>query len=218
MRIHWEIPGAGGDHVLDVLPAVVGSRVHVRLDGVVALDLRKPTPQSPWQYGELQVDDEIVGLALIWNVAGMHTDLFRNGSSNVDGRSIDEARASAPTPMTGYQLWFHGSITGVSSSRVMPPGLRVAVGCAIAGILAAGLLRFPNLVEATVLEVSFVIMMVAYLWGWAVVTARANRHLLGHPEFGDVRRVVAIGAVFLGFPVVTALVIAGAVALARMLA
>jgi hypothetical protein len=188
-----------------------------RLDDIAVLDLRKPTPQHPWQFGRLQVDGETLGIALTWNIAGMHTDLFRNGLSIVDGRSLDEARASAPAPVTGYQLWFRGPLTGVSSSRLIPPGLRFAVECAIAGVLATGLLHLPNLVAAAVLAASLVILMVAYLWVWAVVTARANQYLLGHEELGDARRVVAIGAVFLGYPVVTLVVIALAVAFARML-
>ena len=47
-RLHWAIPAGGSEHVLDMIPGVLGS-VAVEVDGRTVGHVPKPTPRRPWR-------------------------------------------------------------------------------------------------------------------------------------------------------------------------
>jgi len=104
-RLRWSFELGGASHELDLLVDLAPSTVTVVVDGRVLTKVDKPTPERPWIEQTLDVAGETAVLAVTSGEA-IQSDLFVRGVSLIDGRSLDDARAAAPTPVRGYARWF----------------------------------------------------------------------------------------------------------------
>jgi len=198
-RLHWEVEAGGRRHPLDILPGL-GRSVAVEVDGRRVARLPKPTRQRPWQQTDVRVDGEEVTVALVHHLAVMRTELFRNGVSVRDGRSIEAAAAAAPVPLTNYEAWLgeyyrpRPSGPGSRWARAWPwiVALSLVVWfVAVAGAPVPAGLRLPL---AGVLLVSGRILVFAVAWWMGLVAERAHRALLDRPSLGDWRIVLWFAA------------------------
>ena len=173
--------------------------------------LSKPKPQRPWQEAVLEIDGQPVIVALIWNRPIMRTDVFVAGRSLIDGRTIDEARQSAPNPLSDYEVWIGGHFQNVVPPRrpVLPP--RFALVALAAALPVVGWLaldpRPSGPGAGAVVAIALVTLAVIWFRSWFVVMERAHVHLLDHPELGDVGRQVRFFAVVLGYPLASGAVV-----------
>jgi hypothetical protein len=204
-RLHWFVEVAGGTHDVEILPGLLRS-IGIDLDGHRVAEVLKPDKQHPWREVSFDCDGHPAAAALTWAFPVMHTDLFIDGRSLIDGRGLEAARQAAPEPARGYNLWMDpGFRLGIDHLRFLPRGVLVAVVAALlvfAAFVAAGRRVSGPLAGGAVL-LDFSVLAGAWLYWWLVVTVRLNRYLLAHCELGDARRLAAFWAAFLGWPVVT---------------
>ena len=203
-RLHWTFEIDGDRHTIDLLPTLLTGSVNVDLDGRRVTRLSKPRPQDPWRERALVVGGRAVLVAVIW-AAVMQTDVFIDGRSVLDGRSIDERRRDAPEAVHGYELWFGRFVGG----GVLPTTLEVAYLAAIAGVfglitVAALWVRGvepPRVALGGILYAAALFLILMGVQLWFGLTGEVNRRLLARPDLGDARRVALISIAFIGLPV-----------------
>lgn len=220
-RLHWTIEGGGGEHILDLIPGVLGS-VAVEVDGRTVGHVAKPTPQQPWHETRIEIDREPVDVALIWNRPVVHTDVFVRGRSIRDRRTIEQAREAAPRPATNYETWIGGLY------RYRRPMWRPILSpvMAIAGVVSALALvviliwmsRASGLILGVVAVVAMVLGYTVWFMTWTALMARVHLALLRRPELGETRRLAWFTAAMLGYPVLSVAVVVLVYGIARSLA
>ena len=193
-RLHWTMNVGAERHLIDILPDAYRSGISIDVDGRTVLRMRKPTEPRPRVEGSFDVAGTEVVIALEWNGPIMRTNVYIDGVSLLDGGHIETDRAAAPRPVRGYDLWFRPPVRGPIDPPLMSPLLAAlaAVSGLVVFIVPVPIL-LPRLVGALYLAG-------LWFWTWYVLTARTNAYLLRRPELGDLRRVLAMGAVFLGYP------------------
>jgi hypothetical protein len=220
-RLHWTIQAGLGEHVLDLIPGVLGS-VAVEVDGRTVGHVPKPTAQQPWRASTIEIDRDHVDVALIWNRPEMYTDVFVAGRSVRDRRTLEQARAAAPSPATNYETW----VGGLYRYRrriwrpILSPGMAVL---AIISVLALVVMliwmaRPSGLVAGIVVIVAMVVGYVVWFTTWTALMARVHLALLRRPELGETRRLAWFTAAMLGYPVLSVAVVVLVYGVARSLA
>jgi hypothetical protein len=220
-RLHWTIEAGGGEHILDLIPGVLGS-VAVEVDGRTVAHVAKPTPQDPWHETRIEIDSEPVDVALIWNRPVLHTDVFVGGRSVRDRRTLEQARAAAPRPATNYETW----IGGLYRYRrpmwrpILSPWMAIiAVVSALAlGVVLIWMARPSGLIAAAVVVVAMVVGFWVWFTTWTALTTRVHLALLKRPELGETRRLAWFTAALLGYPVLSVAVVVLVYGVARSLA
>jgi hypothetical protein len=220
-RLHWTIEVDGGEHILDLIPGVLGS-VAVEVDGRMVGHVAKPTPQQPWHETRIEIDREPVDVALIWNRPIVHTDVFVRGRSVRDRRTIEQAREAPPRPATNYETWIGGLY------RYRRPMWRPILSpvMAIAGVVSALALvvvliwmsRASGLILGVVAVVAMVLGYTVWFTTWTALMARVHLALLRRPELGETRRLAWFTAAMLGYPVLSVAVVVLVYGIARSLA
>jgi hypothetical protein len=220
-RLNWTITAGGGEHILDLIPGVLGS-VALVVDGRTVGHVAKPAPQQPWHETRIEIDGEPVDVAVSFNRPVMHTDVFVGGRSVRDRRTLDQARAAAPRPVTNYETWigglfsYHRPTWGPILSR--RTGI-IAVLCALAvGVVLVGMSRPSGLLAVVLLTVGFYGGLVIWFVTWRAVMARVHLALLRRPQLGDQQRVAWFTAAMLGYPVLSVAVVVLVYGVARTLA
>ena len=220
-RLHWTIESGGGEHTIDLIPGVLGS-VAVEVDGRTVDHVPKPTPQEPWRETRIEIDDELVDIAVIWNRPVLYTDVFMRGRSVRDRRTLEQAREAGPRPATNYETW----IGGIFRYRrpmwrpILSPVMAVlAVASALALVVMVFWAARPSGLIAGFL---FIVAMVVGSWvwftTWSALMARVHLALLKRPELGETRRLAWFTAAMLGYPVLSVAVVVLVYGVARTLA
>ena len=220
-RLHWTIDAARGEHILDLIPGVLGS-VAVEVDRRTVGHVPKPSPQEPWRETRIEIDGEPVDVALIWNRPVLQTDVFVGGRSVRDRRTIDQARAATPRPATNYETWVGGMY------RYRRPMWRpiLSPGMAVLAVISAGALLLilvwmaqpTGLIAGVVVIVALVLGYWVWFTTWTALMARVHLALLRRPELGETRRLAWFTAAMLGYPVLSVAVVVLAYGVARSLA
>ena len=220
-RLHWTIETAGGEHVLDLIPGVLGS-VAIQVDGRTVGHGAKPTPQQPWRETRIEIDDEPVEVVLISNRPVMFTDVFVNGRSIRDRRMLEQAREAGPPPATNYETWI-GGLYGYRRPMwrpILSPGMAIiAVISAVALIdILVWMARPSGLLAALVVVVAMVLGYVVWFTTWTALMARVHLALLKRPDLDETRRLAWFTAAMLGYPVLSVAVVVLVYGVARSLA
>jgi hypothetical protein len=214
-RLHWAVEVADQAHDIEIMPSLLAS-VGIDLDSRRVAEVPKPAKQHPWREVSFACDGHPVVVALTWALPVMHTDVFVDGRSLIDGRRLEATRLAAPAPVNGYDHWMNpGFRLGIDKPRFLPTAARVPVVVAVLALVAltaAGRQVSGPLVGGAALIALSVLAGVWFYW-WLVVTVRVNRYLLAHPELGNARRLAAFWGVFLGWPVASVGLVALPVAL-----
>jgi len=220
-RLEWTVEAGGGEHILDLIPGVLGS-VAVQVDGRTVGRVPKPTPQRPWRETRIEIDGEPVDVAVISNRPVMHTDVFVGGRSVRDRRTLEQAREAAPRPATNYETW----IGGYYGHRrpmwrpVLSRGMAIlAVISAVAlVVLLVWMARPSGLLAGLAVIVALVLGYWAWFTTWTALMARVHLALLKRPELGETRRLAWFTAAMLGYPVLSVAVVVLVYGVARSLA
>jgi hypothetical protein len=189
----------GMAHRLTLVPSFVRPWVAVEIDGRPMTRLRTPSRREPWRAATLHLDGVTITVALIHAWIGMRTDVFVEGRSLSDGRTIAEVRAQGPIPVRGYERWFGDFV----AERWRPSRWETAYVAAICGLLVGlpyavvGIIggRAPVIAIAAGLAAAAAISFVFLtLIAWSGLLGRLNVRLLARPDLGDWRRAL----IFLG--------------------
>jgi hypothetical protein len=210
-RLHWSIPTGGRGHQLDLVPGVIGRSVRVVLDGQTVARLSKPSQQHPWREADVTIDGETLIVALIWHVPVMRTDVFAGGRSLLDGRTVDDARQAAPAPRSDYEVWLRGLYRArIPAKRQLITPLMALVALASVVALAFLMVWQPRPAGPLAGLVAAIAMVgAALIWfrSWAVITDSAHGWLIVRPELGDPVRVLGFFGAFIGYAVVSVVVV-----------
>lgn len=206
-RLQWSLDTGARSYALDLFPAAFGGSVSLQIDGRVVRRMPKPKPQRPWQETALEIDGQPVVVALIWHHPVMRTDVFLGARSLLDGRTIDDVRKAAPSPMSNYATWVGGLFWNkVAPRRPFLPRMLglVALAAIVVPVALFALLPRPiglavGLAWAVVAFVAYLIVLLIWVRSWGVVAERAHLHLLTRPELGDAGRLVRFFAAFVGY-------------------
>ena len=136
---------------------------------------------------------------LSWPV--MQTDVFLDGRSLIDGRTIAEARAAAPVPAGRYERWISDGLTPyrrAGEGRLVPPW---AAAAGLASLAWFAVARQPVWTVPSEVAVLVLLVIWARMWVWLLI--RVDRYLLTHPALGEGGRLIRFVAVFAGWPVMT---------------
>jgi hypothetical protein len=219
-RLHWAIGVNGGPHEIDLAPAAIGGTVRIVVDGLVAGRIAKPTPQRPWREASLAVDGEPVQVALTWHFPVMRTDVFVAGRSLLDGRSLDDGRASAPPALANYDVWLGGlfRVPGFGSRprppRAWPVVVLVCIGVCVGLPAWSPAPPEARLLGAAAFVVAGEVLLTAFVWSWLALSQRTHLALARRPDLGDTRRLLAWWVAFLGYPLAWLAAIAASLAVA----
>ena len=204
-RLHWSISIRGQDHRLDLIPAVIRGSVRIELDGHAVGRLPKPSQRHPWRETDVTVDGETVIVALTWHVPVMRTGVFVGGRSLLDGRTIQDARRAAPSPVGAYDAWLGGLYPlGAPARRPLVTWPRSLI--AVAAVVSLGILfivRPGGLLAGLIATVALTALCAIWFRSWTVLTARAHAWLIARPELGDPIRLVGFFGAFIGYAVVS---------------
>lgn len=221
-RLDWSITPNQEVHRLEVRPSTIGGHVSIYLDGKHVLQIRKPSKQHPWSEGSLSIEGTDITVLLRLVFPAVDVDVFVNGVSARDGRSITAVRRLDPLPMSRYEAWINiKTAPGVSPTEFAPSWFRLAFALCIVTI-ASGLIVLrtvgidglpPGFLAVVVASLGVVGIGLLAIRTWLVATERVHRYLLQHPELGDLRRLMILAATFVGLPVG-----AGAIVLATLAA
>lgn len=191
-RKSWSLDIAGARHTLELKPKHFRWEPGPRLvlDGKRIGSIRTPGGRNSRTEEQGIVDGHSVTVALEWRrdwAENLCVDVFVDGVSQLNGRTLDDARASAPGPISRYdtQLWkFRRSVGGYIF--VLPFFMAIGSGCA-AGVLLG--------------------LLVA-LWevGWFGGIVLVVRRSLARVEWGASRWALLFGYA-LGYPLVSYLVL-----------
>jgi len=219
-RLEWTIGPGGAEHILDLIPGVLGS-VAIKVDGRTVGHVPRPTPQHPWRDTRIEIDGEPVDVAVIWNRPALYTDVFVGGRSVRDRRTVDQARATAPRPATNYETWIGAVFRYRRPFRLPVLSRGMAILAVVCLLVIAGLLilvaRPAGFVAAAVFGLALLVLFNIWLISWKALTARVHLALLSRPELGDSRRLAWFCVAFLGFPVLSVAVVVLLYGVARTL-
>ena len=211
-RLHWRLPGASSEHVLDVTPSLLG-RVRLIVDGSIVATVRKPSRSLPWVEREIELDGREFTVVLSHDPPDLTTDVFMDGVSLIDGRTLADARRAAPLALKGFDAWTFPPITGVAVSRIAPPWL-IAVLLVMFGSLAIGGLVRPADPWPTIFGRFFgIASSLVVLRTWAILVARTHRWLETRSDLAALTKL----ALFVGAMVVIGLILSVAAIAALML-
>jgi hypothetical protein len=206
-RKEWALHIAGVPHSLELRDRQwrwqPGPRVFLdrRLIGYVR--------EVGWPYGRTEAPFEIDGwqviVALEWRRDWDEThvvDVFLDGESLLDGRSLDEARASAPAAPDHYETWtyrFRWRLRQAAASGDGPMEGTLVLAALLLGFVAG--LWFGGL------PLMIVFTVAAFAWSalWLNGTLAIDLDNLARPELGRARWVRLFGY-FFGFPVLGTLI------------
>jgi len=207
-RLRWSFSIGAGTHRLDILPAAIGGSVALEIDGRFVGRLSKPKPQRPWQEVSLDLAHQPVVVALTWHRPIMWTNVFVAGRSLLDGRTIEEARQTAPAPLSDYEVWIGGLFSNeVPPYRpLLPARFALAALAAIDAVVVLFVVvpRPSGLGAALVVGVAYWTLAAIWFRSWFVVMDRAHVHLLSHPELGDLGRQLRFFAAFVSYALASA--------------
>jgi hypothetical protein len=219
-RLHWTLDIDGKSHILDLLPGVLGT-VAIEVDGRHVGEVRKPAPQRPWVEATVEIDGEPVIVAVRWHRPVIHTDLFVDGRSVRDGRTIEAARVAAPKPASNYETWIGGLYRYRIPGRpaVMTRWMAVAgvISLLALAVIFIWMVRPSGVVVGAVALVAMVVLFFVWFASWTALTTRVHLALLDRPELDDTRRVAWFTAALLGYPVLSVAVIVLVYGIARTL-
>ena len=209
-RLHWSFELGGASHELDLLADLAPSTVTVVVDGRVLTEVDKPTPERPWVEQTLDVAGETAVLAVTSGEA-IQSDLFVRGVSLIDGRSLDDARASAPTPVRGYAQWF-GDF-GVCKRRPSRGDLAgEIIVLVVGGVILTALLwaqghPLDRALGGAVIVGAILVAWQAAVIAWIQGVAWVNSRLLRRRELSDALRLLMLAGSFVAIPAATILAI-----------
>jgi hypothetical protein len=171
------------------MPGLLGS-VQVVLDGQVVGSMPKPTPVRPWIEHRLELEGHEYTVTLSADPAAFGVEVFRDGESLLDGRSLRVARQEAPLGVTRFEAWTTDLVTvpWVADSRVAPGWLVALVILAFAAISAGFILLQGGLAAAILGGPGILAMMFVMLRTWAIAIARTRRALVNRTSWGDVTK------------------------------
>ena len=220
-RLHWTIEAGGGEHILDLIPGVLGS-VAVLVDGRTVAHLPKPKPRRSWRELQIEIGHEPVDIVLISNRPVMYTDVFVGGRSVRDRRTIDQARAAAPEPASLYEATI-GGYDWYQRPRRLPIVDRWVAIPAIVSLVALAVVliwavRPMGLIAAGVVLIAMLTLVRVWFATFHAVLSRVHLALLDRPELGEERRVAWFVAAMLGYPVVSVALVVLVYGVARTLA
>ena len=210
-RLRWSVEAGGTTHGVDLIPAAFVRSVAVQADGRTIGRIPKPTPQRPWREATFSIAGEPIRVALTWHFPVMLTDVFVRGRSVRDGRTIDEARADAPAPLTNYEVWFGAMVaTPFFGSRPRPPRAwpALVLGCAVIWLVGLAASPFAPAVRplvAATLVLTGALLTLAFAWSILAISQRVHVALLARPALGDWRVGVWFAAL-VGYVLLVALV------------
>lgn len=204
-RLHWSLEIGARGHSIDILPAAIRRSVAIEIDGHVVRRVPKPTPQRPWHETSLDVEGEVVVVALIWANLVMQTDVFVAGRSLLDARTLEAARASAPSSLTDYEVWpglVHVGAELPAWRPLLPRWMAFTAFLAVAtmGALLVVEPRPSGVVVGAVALIALGALAAIWFRSWFVVLDRAHSYLMSHPEFGDRGRRIRFWGAVLGYP------------------
>lgn len=200
--LHWSIATDRGAHTLDIVPAFVGRGASIEVDGVGVLRIPKPSVQRPWSEGEILVDGAGIIIALIWHDLVMHTDVFQDGVSLVDGRSVSQAREAPPAPIAGYERWFRTNFT-LTRGSLTPRWTAALMLSGFVALVVIALSHASGTIAGSIALIGCWAMIIAWVWYWLAFTVTVHRRLLRRPRDGDFMRAGILASSFLAFPLFT---------------
>lgn len=201
-RLHWRLPGASSEHVLDVTPSLLG-RVRLIVDGRIVATVPKPSRSLTWVEREIEMDGREFIVVLSHDPPDLTTDVFMEGVSLIDGRTLAEAHRAAPRALKGFEAWTFSPVTGVAVSRIAPPWL-IALLLVMFGLLTVGSLVRPADPWPTVFGRVFgIAYSLGVLRTWAILTARTHRWLRARSNLAEFTKL----ALFVGATVVIGLIV-----------
>ena len=205
-RLLWHVETSTGVHLVDILPSAFGGSVAVELDGRKVAGLAKPTDARTSSMATFDLDGSSLAVLLTVAHPVMHVEVFRDGVSLADGRTMEAARRSVPAPVPRFERWTDTNLTGVSSAAIAPAWLwattAVAILVVIAGVAAAR--------SVVVAMIGGWVLIGIFVRGWLIVTARAHRYLRGRADLGDWTRLALLSGAFLAVPIASAVILVGA--------
>jgi hypothetical protein len=163
-----------------------------------------------WPYGRTEAPFEIDGwqviVALEWRRDWDEThvvDVFLDGESLLDGRSLDEARASAPAAPDHYETWTFRLRWSLRRGDDMSPQ-----GTAWTLVFSYVVLGFVAGLHFGGLPLMLVFTVASFAWSmlWLSGTLAVDLDNLARPELGRARWVRLFGY-FFGFPILGALIL-----------
>lgn len=109
-------------------------------------------------------------------------------------------------PVTGFEAWTRGGLTGISTLRVAPPWvLALTLVFVVALVLALGAWR-SGPVRGALVFVGLWGIVLLFLRTWLIATARARNYLVTRTDWSDAARLAIIGALVLLVPIVAGVV------------
>ena len=171
----WHVETTTGVHLVDILPSALGGSVAVELDGRKVARLAKPTDARTSSMATFDLDGSRLTVLLTVAHPVMHVEVFRDGVSLADGRTIEAARRSVPAPVPRFERWTDTGLTGVSSAAIAPAWVWATIVVAIL-VVIAGVAVARSVVLAMI---GVWVLIGIFVRGWMIVTARAHRYLRG---------------------------------------
>jgi hypothetical protein len=168
------------------MPGLLGS-VQVVLDGQVVGSMPKPTPVRPWIEHRLDLEGHEYTVTLSADAVAFGVEVFRDGESLLDGRSLAVARQEAPLGVTRFEAWTTDlvAVPWVAESRVAPGWLVALVILATVAISAGFILLQGGLAAAILGGPGILALMFVMLRTWAIAMARTRRALVNRTAWGD---------------------------------
>jgi len=203
-RLSWRVQSDSGAHLVDIRIPLVGRDAAIELDGRRIASIRRPTIDRPWSEATANLDGSPITVTLTWDHVAPLTDVFVESRSLRDGRSLEEARQSAPNPVRGYERWFATNIGGIASLCLAPPWVIALVLISTVALLAIAALGLAGTLPALIAGGSILAVGLLLVRSWLIVTARTHAYLMGRPDLGEVARALVLVAVFAGFPILAA--------------
>ncbi len=195
-KLHWSLTLDGQPHTLELLPGAFGSSVRITVDGNRRGSVRKPTRSEPWRLVPLDVAGTRIEVALTWALAAMESEVFVEGRSVIDGRSVGDAQRNAPDAISRYEdivgAWFR-------YDRPTPEPLferwgKVALGLTVLVFVIVALLApvpqgLPRLVAYLAWMPAVLASFAAWVRSIGVVLARAHVWLIERNDLSTAVRV-----------------------------
>ena len=205
-RLLWHVETVTGVHLVDILPSALGGSVAVELDGRKVAGLAKPTDARTSSMATFDLDGSRLAVLLTVAHPVMHVEVFRDGVSLADGRTIEAARRSVPAPVPRFERWTDTGLTGVSSAAIAPAWVWATIVVAVL-VMIAGVAVARSVVLAMI---GVWVLIGIFVRGWMIVTARAHRYLRARADLGDWTRLALLSGAFLAVPIVSAFILLGA--------
>jgi hypothetical protein len=186
---------AGRPHRIEVVGDGAGIHISVRLDDVVVGRVVAPIETRPWEEIALPVEGSQAAVGIWWTMASPKADLFVDGRSVSNRRSIELVRADASRPIRGFDRWFgYWPWLGIDWLP-LPPIWSAPIAI---GLIA--LLNVIPLAERGLRLATAIALALGWFWIWAGLVVRATRWLRARRELNSWLRLAAYLGVFGGFP------------------